>query len=90
MAGAALVGFGILLGVAFGVRTVIHRHTTGEPTLRAPPTRAAWVGDGLFTLGVAAAIAGPVLELLDVVEPINSLALLPVKLSGAVLLAVGA
>jgi protein-S-isoprenylcysteine O-methyltransferase Ste14 len=87
---AALMGFGILLGAAFGVRTLAHRRRTGEAAFRSPPNRAAWVGDGLFTLGVAAVMVGPILELADVVEPLDGLAWFPVQVSGAVLLAVGA
>lgn len=89
MPAGALVGFGALLALAFGLRTVIHRRRTGEAGWRVPPTRAAWVGDGLFTSGLGAGIAAPVLDLVDVVEPIDALNRLPVQVTGAVLLVAG-
>jgi len=85
----ALFGFGALLVSVFGARTVIQQHRTGDAGWRAPPTRAAWAGDGLFTLGVGSGIAVPVLALVDAVEPIDALNRLPIQVTGAVLLIAG-
>ncbi len=89
MPAAAIVGFGGLLVLAFGVRTVIHRSRTGDAGWRPPPTAAAWAGDGLFTVGVAATMAAPVLDLLDVITPIDALNRPPVHAVGTALLAGG-
>jgi protein-S-isoprenylcysteine O-methyltransferase Ste14 len=86
---AALVGFGFLLGLAFGVRTVIHRRATGDSGWRVAPTRAAWLGDGLFTMGVVGAVVGAVLDTAGVLEPIDALHRLAVQAVGVVVLASG-
>lgn len=89
MSTGALVGFAVLLGSAFGVRTLIHLRNTGESGWQVPPTPAARVGDGLFTIGVVAAIAGPVLDLVGAIEPIDELNRLSIQIAGVVFLAIG-
>ncbi|MGH8986511.1 MAG: methyltransferase family protein, partial [Acidimicrobiia bacterium] len=78
-----------LLVTVFGVRTVIHQRRMGETAWRAPPNRAARVGDGLFTIGVLAATAGPALDLADVVEPATAFDRFSVHVVGVALLSVG-
>lgn len=85
----ALAGFGALLVAVFGLRTVINRHRTGDTAWRAPPNRTAWVGDGLFTIGVLAAVAGPALDLAEVVEPIAAFDHLAVRVVGVAALSGG-
>jgi protein-S-isoprenylcysteine O-methyltransferase Ste14 len=85
----ALTGFGALLVTVFAVRTVIHQRRTRDTAWRAPPNRAAWVGDGLFTIGVVAAMAGPALDLADVVEPVTAFDQFPVHVVGVALLCFG-
>ncbi|MGH9244661.1 MAG: methyltransferase family protein [Acidimicrobiales bacterium] len=86
---AALAGYGALLAAAFGVRTLLHRRTTGTSGWLRPPTRAARAGDGLFTVGVAATLAAPVLQLTDTLDPLAALDFVVVHIAGAGLLAVG-
>jgi protein-S-isoprenylcysteine O-methyltransferase Ste14 len=85
----ALAGFGALLVTVFGVRTLIHRRRTGETGWRAPPNRAACVGDGLFTIGVVAAMTGPALDLADAIEPVTAFDQFAVHLVGVALLSLG-
>lgn len=90
MAAVAFGGFAGLLSTAFGWRTVLHRRRTGMSCWLAPPTPAAWVGDGLFTAGALATLAAPGLDLAGVLRPARFLDRRPVKVCGAVLLAAGA
>lgn len=90
MAAFALAGFGLLLVAAFGVRTVLHRRRTGSSGWLAPPTPAARVGDGLFTLGVAGTFGVPALDLAGILQPVEALDTPAVSMPGAVLLAAGA
>lgn len=87
---AALAGYGLLLMFAFGVRTVLHVRRTGASGWVRPPAAAAWAGDGLFTLGVAAVAAGPALHLLDAPGRLGAIDGLAVNGVGALLLAAGA
>lgn len=90
MAAAALIGYGSLLGLVFGVRTLLHLRRTGETGWLPPPSRAAWLGDGLFTLGVAATLAAPALQLTGVIEPPDVLDSPVVNAAGTTLLGAGA
>lgn len=89
MALGALVGFTILLVSAFGVRSIAQAHRTGDAGWRAPPTAAAYVGDGAFTMGVGAGIAGAVLSLTNTVEPIDALNRLATQVTGVFVLIAG-
>jgi protein-S-isoprenylcysteine O-methyltransferase Ste14 len=86
----SLVGYSFLLTVAFGVRTVLHRRRTGATGWLTPPTPAAWVGDGLFTLGVVAIVAAPALDAFGTTKALRALNRLPIQLVGATLFAGGA
>ena len=90
MAVAALAGYGVLLMAAFGVRTVLHVRRTDNSGWVRPPTAAAWTGDGLFAVGVAAVTAGPVLHLLDVPGRLGAIDGPAFNGVGALLLAAGA
>ncbi len=90
MAIAALVGYGLLLIGTFGIRTVVHRRRTGSSGWLAPPTTAAWFGDGLFTVGLIAVIAAPVLDLVHAGGHVDALDRMAVNVTGLVLLGGGA
>lgn len=88
-AAAALAGYGVVLMAAFGFRTVLHVRRTGTSGWVPPPTAAAWAGDGLFAVGVAAVAAGPALHLLDLPGRLGAIDGLAVNGVGALLLAAG-
>jgi protein-S-isoprenylcysteine O-methyltransferase Ste14 len=86
----SLVGYSTLLAIAFGVRTVLHRRRTGATGWLTPPTPAAWVGDGLFSLGVVAIVAAPTLDLVATLNVLRALDHFATQLVGTALFAVGA
>ncbi len=86
----SLVGYSTLLAVAFGVRTVLHRRRTGGTGWLTPPTPVAWVGDGLFSLGVVAIVAAPALDLVGTLKVLRALDHVAAQLVGAALFAAGA
>lgn len=86
MAAVALSGFAALLVAAFGVRTFVHRRHTGSSGWLAPPTPAAWAGDGLFTLGITGTLVGAALDVAGVIEPVDTLEIPVVAALGAALL----
>jgi protein-S-isoprenylcysteine O-methyltransferase Ste14 len=71
----------LLLWVAFGLiaiggRVLLHRRRTGTSGVHGigdASRPVEWVGGALFVGGIAVAIAGPVLELADELEPIEAL-----------------
>jgi protein-S-isoprenylcysteine O-methyltransferase Ste14 len=86
----SLVGYSILLAVAFGVRTVLHRRRTGATGWLTPPTPAAWLGDGLFSLGVVSIVAAPALDLVGTLKVLRAPDHFAIQLVGTALFAVGA
>lgn len=89
MAAAALIGYGTLLIVAFGVRSVLHRLRTRSSGWIGPPTPAAAVGDGLFAAGVLATLTAPMLDLVGASWTIGALHGMAIHLVGAAVLAAG-
>lgn len=73
MAVAALVLYGISLGLTFGVRIAVQLRRTGSTGVHglAPDAGALeWVAGALFLGGLVAGALAPILALLDVLEPI--------------------
>lgn len=60
----ALIGFSALVVLAFGLRSIVHRHHTGHSGWLVSPTASAYVGDGLFAVGVVGTLLAPTLQLL--------------------------
>jgi len=89
-AAAALAGYLALLLAAFGARTVLHRRRTGSTGWLSATTTAGWIGDGLFTIGLAATAMAPVLVLAGWLEPIGWIDRPAVHVAGEVLLVAGA
>lgn len=68
MTAAALSGYGLLIIVAFGVRTVLHYRLTGEHGWLLASSGVGIVADSAFTLGVLASLGGPLLTVFGVIE----------------------
>lgn len=73
MAAWALWLYGGYLALAFGVRTILHLRRTGETGWVRPANVAAWVSEGLLTLGGAATLAGPISDLAGAWAPLAAL-----------------
>ena len=76
MAGWALAFYVAFLLLAFGVRTVVHIRRTGSSGfhgISGRPGSIEWLGGVLFVVAVVLGAAAPVLDLLDVLEPIDVL-----------------
>lgn len=86
---AALAGFSLLLVAAFGIRSVLHWRQTGATGWVTPPTRAAWIGDGLFTLGLVGSLAAGSLDMVGVIDPIEVIDAPATSIAGAVLVGGG-
>jgi protein-S-isoprenylcysteine O-methyltransferase Ste14 len=76
MAAAALVLYGVWLGLAFGVRIALQLRRTGSTGVRglgrgARPSE--WFAGGLFVVALAGGALAPILALFDAVEPIAAL-----------------
>lgn len=67
----ALVTYAAFLAVLFGWRTVDAKRRTGESAWRRPISRTDAVGETLCGAACAVSLAGPVLGLLGVVDPIG-------------------
>lgn len=80
----------MFLVVAFGVRTVIHLRRVGRSGWLVPPTPAAFLGDGLFALGVGGSLAGSLICALRLLEPFGLLDHVAVNAVGVAALAGGA
>ncbi|MGH3431457.1 MAG: methyltransferase family protein [Thermocrispum sp.] len=69
----ALLLYAAYLATAFGLRTWQHRRRTGSSGfhgLPGPVWSLAWWGGVLFVLAAFAGLAAPVLQLLDVLDPV--------------------
>lgn len=76
MAGVALAGFAVYLGLAFVLRSVLQRRATGSTGFRGisgAPGSAEWLGGIAFVAAIVLAVAAPVLALAGVSEPIAAL-----------------
>jgi protein-S-isoprenylcysteine O-methyltransferase Ste14 len=76
VAATALVLVALWGVLAFGVRAVIQYRRTGETGFRGfhgRPGSAEWWGGVLFALATAALVLAPVVDLLDLLEPVSLL-----------------
>ena len=71
----ALALYVVYLGLAFGVRTWLHRRRTGSSGfhgISGRPGSLEWIGGVLFAVAVALGFAGPVLDVAGVLDPIGA------------------
>jgi protein-S-isoprenylcysteine O-methyltransferase Ste14 len=76
MPGSALLFFVVYLVLCFGLRTLVQRARTGSTGfngLSGSPGSAEWTGGVLFIAAIVLGLAGPALQLLEVVDPIDAL-----------------
>ena len=76
MASSALIFFLIYLLLCFGLRTLVQKARTGSSGfngISGRPGSAEWTGGVLFVVAIVLGLAAPLLQLLDVVEPIDAL-----------------
>jgi protein-S-isoprenylcysteine O-methyltransferase Ste14 len=89
---AALILYVVGLVLAFGVRTVIHRHTTGARGFHGAsgrPGSLAWWGGVLFVLALVLGVTGPVLAITGISVPPAVLARPAVAVLGLVVTLLG-
>jgi protein-S-isoprenylcysteine O-methyltransferase Ste14 len=92
MAVAALIGFGLYLALAFGLRTVLQIRRTGSSGFKGISGAVGsteWIAGVLFVVALAIGFAAPLLALTDVVEPLTALDTTAVHAVGVALFAVG-
>jgi protein-S-isoprenylcysteine O-methyltransferase Ste14 len=73
MAELALVLYLVYLGLAFGVRTLLHKKRTGSSGfmgISGRPGSAEWLGGVLFGVAIALGFTAPVIDLIGAVDPI--------------------
>lgn len=88
----ALAGFAVFALAAFGLRAALHYRrtgTTGFVGLSGRIGSAEWLGGALFVAALAAAVAGPILQLLGWAAPLPALAAAWVPIAGLALYVVG-
>lgn len=76
MGGAGLAGYLAFMGLAFGVRAIVHRRRTGSAGfngMRGRPGSAEWFAGVLFVVAVVAGLVAPALQWSGVVSPIAAL-----------------
>jgi len=76
MATVALIGFGLYLLLAFGLRTLIQIRNTGSSGFKGiggRPGSAEWVAGALFVVALAVGALAPILALADVLGAIPAL-----------------
>ena len=86
MPAEALAFYGIYFAVAFVARSLVQYHRTGSTGFRGVSGAAGsaeWWGGVLFVLAFALGVLGAVLQLLDVVEPIDAIDTEFVQAAGA-------
>lgn len=92
MAEAALVLYLVYFGLAFGVRTFLHKRRTGSSGfmgISGRPGSAEWVGGVLFGVAIALGCAAPVLALIGALDPIAVLNGTAGHLAGLALTVIG-
>ena len=92
MALAALGHFGLYLALAFGARMVLHLRRTGSAGFKGisgRPGSAEWTGGVLFAVALGLGLAAPVLDLLEIMEPVTFLGRLPFRVLGLAMFALG-
>lgn len=76
MGAVALGLYVVYLGLAFGLRTAVHRRTTGSSGFKGisgSPGSAEWTGGVLFVIALALGVLAPVLDLVGILDPIDAL-----------------
>jgi hypothetical protein len=76
MAATAIVLYGVLSAITFGLRVAIQLRRTGSTGLHGLPPDAGpweWIAGGMFIGGLVLGGMAPVLALLGVLEPIPTL-----------------
>jgi protein-S-isoprenylcysteine O-methyltransferase Ste14 len=92
LATLALILYGLYLGLAFGLRTLIQLRRTGSTGfhgLGGRPGSAEWIAGVGFTLALLLGAVAPVLALLNVVEPIAALDTAAAHIAGLTLALAG-
>ena len=75
MGGVAIALYLVYLALAFGLRTVIQRRTTGSSGFKGisgPPGSAEWIGGVLFIVALALGLIAPILDVAGVLDPIDA------------------
>lgn len=88
----ALVLYLLYLGLAFVLRTILHRRRTGSSGfhgISGSPGSPEWLGGVLFVAAFVGGIAAPVLDLAGLVEPIGALDESSIQWTGVTLFALG-
>lgn len=88
----ALALYVIYLAVAFGLRTWLQLRRTGESGFKGisgRPGSLEWTAGVLFAVALAIGVAAPILDVADVLEPLDALDSAGVRAAGAALFAVG-
>jgi protein-S-isoprenylcysteine O-methyltransferase Ste14 len=91
-AGIALTGFAVFALTAFGLRAALHYRrtgTTGFVGISGRVGSAEWLGGALFVVALAAAVAGPVLQLAGWAAPLSAFGAGWVPVAGLALYVVG-
>jgi len=88
----ALVLYAVYLLLAFGVRTVVQVRRTGSTGFKGiggRPGSAEWLAGVGFTLAIVLGASAPILDLLDVADPIGALDGPAAHVAGAILAVAG-
>jgi len=88
----ALALYLVYLAVAFGLRTWIQIRRTGSSGFKGisgRPGSLEWIAGVLFVVAIAIGVAAPVLDVYDVLDPIEALDSDGVAVAGIVLFALG-
>ncbi|HYD46714.1 MAG TPA: isoprenylcysteine carboxylmethyltransferase family protein [Terriglobales bacterium] len=91
-AALALLAYLVFLGLAFGLRTLVHYRRTGSSGfvgLSGAPGSAEWCGGVLFAAAMLAGLAAPLLQLAGVVSAAPVLTRPSLQLAGVVLYLLG-
>jgi protein-S-isoprenylcysteine O-methyltransferase Ste14 len=92
MDAVALAAYALYIALAFGLRSVIQLRRSGDTGFRGvggAVGSAEWTAGVLFAAALIVGAAAPVMALLEVVEPLESLERTPVHLAGVILFVVG-
>lgn len=72
----ALALYVLYIGLAFGLRSVAQKRATGSTGFKGisgRPGSAEWIGGVLFVVAVLLGLAGPILDLTGVLDPVDDL-----------------
>ena len=88
----ALASYGLYLALAFGLRSFVQLRRSGDTGFRGIGGgfgSAEWTAGVLFAAALVVGVAGPVMALLEVVEPLEPLDRTPVHVVGMFVFVVG-